>query len=422
MLSVLTRVKVVLLVDDSGSMQSRIWAPLSGQTITYNPRTGRMDALMMEETERTRWEEAKATTSLLTELVDIASPLLVHPYYRPSKRQTVVESTTCETITSPEIFPEQPMTGTSSDDTSLSVPPVTPQNSPRTMKVFKQDAEEEHTQQSRTEEDMRNRMLVSQVYRPRIPLDSNRGLDIWFLNRPGMANVTSMEEVEQLFAIPPGGRTPLIGSVRHIIDTYRHICSFENDEHVLLLIIGDGEPSDGHEMSLKQVFDDKPLNFHITFIECNDDQDEMEWMDSLEGRIHNFHNCDDYRLEALKIGEIHGAHCRYNYEDYLTMAILSTFVKEHQFLSATRPNRLKMTKLPHLCSHPPPFRWLADRDAPVSTDLTPLPEKFWLPPGGQAAEHDQERYDKKFKSTLTTPNKSSKHNKKQRSHGCCTLC
>ena len=47
-------------------------------------------------------------------------------------------------------------------------------------------------------------------------MDSN-GVDVYFLNREPMLNLTDVRYVQQAFQMPPNGMTPLVRALRRII-------------------------------------------------------------------------------------------------------------------------------------------------------------------------------------------------------------
>ena len=64
------------------------------------------------------------------------------------------------------------------------------------------------------------------------------GLDIYFLNRPTIRNVTSVAGLQATFNAPPDGGTPLIGALNRIYYDKRDIPSNKN---LLIAVITDGE-------------------------------------------------------------------------------------------------------------------------------------------------------------------------------------
>ena len=67
-------------------------------------------------------------------------------------------------------------------------------------------------------------------------MDSN-GVDIYFLNRPALMNVTDARLVTQEFDKPPKGLTPITPALRNILASKRTI-SYE--KKLLILIATDG--------------------------------------------------------------------------------------------------------------------------------------------------------------------------------------
>lgn len=93
---------------------------------------------------------------------------------------------------------------------------------------------------------------------------SPTGVDIHFLNRPGLGNVTSQQQIAPLFASGPNGRTPMIGALQRLFAQY---AGFPG--RVLLLFVTDGEPSDGSYDQLFRTLQRLPANMYLSFVECN---------------------------------------------------------------------------------------------------------------------------------------------------------
>lgn len=49
------------------------------------------------------------------------------------------------------------------------------------------------------------------------------GVDIHFMNRQGLMNVTDISQVQPLFSRPPGGGTPMIGSISRMYRQYADV-------------------------------------------------------------------------------------------------------------------------------------------------------------------------------------------------------
>ena len=67
-------------------------------------------------------------------------------------------------------------------------------------------------------------------------MDSN-GVDVYFLNRDPMLNVTNTQNVHHMFNSPPQGLTPLVPALRRILASKR---SLTYEKKLLILIATDG--------------------------------------------------------------------------------------------------------------------------------------------------------------------------------------
>ncbi len=70
----------------------------------------------------------------------------------------------------------------------------------------------------------------------RFSIDSN-GVDIYFLNRAPMLNVTNAQNIQFAFNTPPQGLTPLVPRLREILAAKR---SQSYEKNLLILIATDG--------------------------------------------------------------------------------------------------------------------------------------------------------------------------------------
>jgi hypothetical protein len=149
------------------------------------------------------------------------------------------------------------------------------------------------------------------------------GLDIYFFNRPNLVNVTSMNGLQASFASAPNGGTPLITTLNRV---YRDKAVI-NKQYLLIVVITDGEPSDGSREDLYRVLVNKGGNVHVSFAECTDNPADMEYLDDWDGVIKNFDNTDDYREELMKVKRRMGQNFKFDYTDYVIKIILATFIR-----------------------------------------------------------------------------------------------
>lgn len=153
------------------------------------------------------------------------------------------------------------------------------------------------------------------------------GLDIHFLNRPPKLGVVDMSGLQAVFADDPKGRTPLISALQRVYD--HNIGSLVNHNSLLIVVITDGEPTDGKRNDLyrKLVQLTQGGNVHISFAECTDNAQSMEYLDEWDGMIRNFDNTDDYREETMRIKRIQGQAFKFDYTDYVIKILLATYVR-----------------------------------------------------------------------------------------------
>jgi hypothetical protein len=154
------------------------------------------------------------------------------------------------------------------------------------------------------------------------------GLDIYFLNRPGLANVTSSAGLQNVFTTPPAGDTPLVGALGKIYVDKANVTG----KNLLIIVITDGEPTDGDpaigsRRSLYYTLMNKQQNVHISFAECTDNADDMEYLDAWDGQIQNFDNTEDYREELNRIKLVQGQQFKFDFTDYVIKILLATFVR-----------------------------------------------------------------------------------------------
>ena len=152
------------------------------------------------------------------------------------------------------------------------------------------------------------------------------GLDIYFLNRPEIRGVTTPAGLQGVFSLPPNGLTPLIGALRRIYEDKKHIPS---DLNLLIVVITDGEPTDGTRADLYNALYYKRSNVHVSFAECTDNAEDMEYLDQWDGRIPFFDNTDDYREELMRVKNAQGPDFKFDYTDYVIKILLATFVKRY---------------------------------------------------------------------------------------------
>lgn len=98
-----------------------------------------------------------------------------------------------------------------------------------------------------------------------------------------------MAGLQQTFADGPAGGTPLLGTLQQIFNAYAPTAN-QKSRQLLVVVITDGEPSDGSRDDLFSVLYFKPQNVHVSFAECTDNEEDMKYLDEWDGRIPKFDN------------------------------------------------------------------------------------------------------------------------------------
>lgn len=71
----------------------------------------------------------------------------------------------------------------------------------------------------------------------------------------------------------------------------------------------------------------KGKNVHVSFAECTDNEEDMDYLDQWDGKIPNFDNTDDYREELARVKNAQGNDFKFDYNDYVVKILLATFVR-----------------------------------------------------------------------------------------------
>ena len=173
---------------------------------------------------------------------------------------------------------------------------------------------------------------------------THHGLDLYFLKRPTVRNVTSVQGLQSVFQQPPDEMgTPLISALRRVYH--------EKQGHrgLLIVVITDGEPNDGTRDDLRRTLLAKPSDCHISFAEATDNEDDMQYLDAMKGTIPLFDNTDIYRLECQRVKNLQGLQFKFDWTDYVIKILLATFiptywnVDQRRLLSSGRPQQLQAT-------------------------------------------------------------------------------
>jgi len=184
-------------------------------------------------------------------------------------------------------------------------------------------------------DEMKN--IVSTVTKLSMILDDD-GIDVYFLNREPLMGVTSQEQLDIIFAVPPSGYTPILKTLKQVIkDKSRALA----EKKLLIILATDGQPTsengsnaDSNGITETQKLYDflatgrNPQNkIHTTILACTDDDDVMEYLEDWDSTLQNFDIVDDYYSERNRIQEAQGKSYRFSFGDYIVKILLGSIDK-----------------------------------------------------------------------------------------------
>ena len=178
------------------------------------------------------------------------------------------------------------------------------------------------------------------------------GIDLYFLNRPKLTNVTDMKDMQATFASPPNGGTPLSATLNKIYSDKVNLLNA--GKQLLIVVVTDGEPSDLSNVESSRNLLYRTLynmtyhgNVHVSFAECTDNEENTAYLDAWDGQITNFDNTDDYRDELKRVKQLQGQKFKFDYTDYVIKILLATFVRWYFNLDQkriTQPSTVSYSK------------------------------------------------------------------------------
>ena len=166
------------------------------------------------------------------------------------------------------------------------------------------------------------------------------GIDIYFLNRPKLSNIRSVDDPSfaQSLASPPRGTTPLTERVRDVLNDYSR-----SEKPVLLLIATDGEPNGGHRAFSRLIVDTvtkraTSVTFKVQVLACTEDEDSVAYLNDLDDAAPGIDVTDDYyseRQQILAAGRVRV----FRRSDWVIKALLGPILRKYDDLDTPLPGR-----------------------------------------------------------------------------------
>ena len=119
------------------------------------------------------------------------------------------------------------------------------------------------------------------------------GLDLYFLNRATMLNVTSSQQLHDVFSAPASGLTPITPVLQHVLEAKKAIAL---ERKLLVVIATDGAPTNPQGQvdtaSLRRVLMARNTDkVFVTFLACTDDDSTMDYLNKWDKYVPPHRGC-----------------------------------------------------------------------------------------------------------------------------------
>lgn len=159
------------------------------------------------------------------------------------------------------------------------------------------------------------------------------GVDLFFLNRLPIRNVTQPEEIERAFQDTPSGYTPLARVLREVLNAKRGVLEGhrEHRKKVLILIATDGEPTDERgnpdRTTVRHILQKERIprgSVHVSFVACTDDSAVMDVLNEWDRSLHDLDVVDDYHSERAEVLAAQGVAFPFSRGDWVCKILLGS--------------------------------------------------------------------------------------------------
>ena len=152
------------------------------------------------------------------------------------------------------------------------------------------------------------------------------GVDIYFLNRRPILNVTDPKTIDGAFLVPPRGYTPIVTALKHIFSLPATQRGY--DKKALIFIATDGAPTDEKgNINVKEL--EHLMNYerniettYVMFLICTDDPTCVEYLYRWDTTMTHVDVTDEFRKERDKIRQCQGRDYPFSKGDYLVKALI----------------------------------------------------------------------------------------------------
>ena len=169
----------------------------------------------------------------------------------------------------------------------------------------------------------------------------NDGIDIYFLNRIPLLNVTNIEQIHSIFTTKPSGSTPLFKTLRAIYDKYK-----DYSVNISITIWTDGLPNPDDVINAHNVFKlfypkNKTTKFGICIILCTDEENVLILYKKYDKK-YPLNVLDDYKTEMDNIHKIQKELISINQETYFALVFITPWCPELDSLNEKQISKAKL--------------------------------------------------------------------------------
>ncbi|XWV24599.1 hypothetical protein QJ856_gp1188 [Tupanvirus deep ocean] len=176
-------------------------------------------------------------------------------------------------------------------------------------------------------------------------MDKN-GVDVYFLNRPPIRNITIHNQLEETFRIKPSGGTGIVPVLRSIFQT-------KCEAPRLVILATDGQPTDARGQvnieEFKQVLQyERGFGDYMTILACTDEDDVMDYLNGWDKELPRLDVVDDYASEKEEILRVQGRNFPFSFGDYVVKGLMGSVDAWFDKLDEVRVNIKAQPTLPYV--------------------------------------------------------------------------
>ena len=162
------------------------------------------------------------------------------------------------------------------------------------------------------------------------------GVDVYFLNRPGVKNVTEFAMLEPYFATDPEGYTPIVQVFTQVLNDMKQILS---EKKLLIILATDGEPTTPSGQTSSGGVTEKAKFYNLlkgrqpidriytTILACTDDDSVISYLQNWDTTIPNLDVVDDFHTVKNNVIKKQGQTYNFTFGDYVVKTLLGSMDK-----------------------------------------------------------------------------------------------